>query len=241
LNETQRNAVLERARRQLDKLVADHKMSTNERDLRIHLLKAVMTHEMGFSSTAEPSHEYYEEINGRWCLKRGKVAEGLDDRVYNRSGHSATGCRRAIQTVMLEALSQLAKSLGKEKADAFDAAVAGKNFDELFPTGENTEFHAYSEDPKLTDLIPGDRVRMDNHRWEEGDETGNEGSNVIFLGKDANGTPRFVHMDTAYVETLNELRKTVQQYSPASKQDPNLFNYKFDQRYRPLIPPCLGP
>jgi hypothetical protein len=43
-----------------------------------------------------------------------------------------------------------------------------------------------------------------------------------------------VHMDTAYLETLEEMRKTVQGYSLFS--DPNLMNYKLTERYAPSIP-----
>ncbi len=81
---------------------------------------------------------------------------------------------------------------------------------------------------------------MPNHKFVPGvDASGLQGSNVIYAGTGGDGTPLFVHMDGATVETPSQMRTTVQGYSPASRQDSNILNYKFTQRYRPRFPPCL--
>ena len=83
---------------------------------------------------------------------------------------------------------------------------------------------------------------MDNHRFDEKvDENGNQGSNVIYLGK-KNGVPFFMHTTRCdhMVENMEQLRKTVRRYSP-SNPDPNITNYKIKRRYSPTIPDSLKP
>ena len=99
--------------------------------------------------------------------------------------------------------------------------------------------HEYSPDPDRKDFVPGDRVRMENHKWRDGiDEGGLEGSNVIYLGKDGGGNQLFLHMDGARVEKFEGLRKTVRGYSPSDQWDP-IYKYKFVERYAPRLPSWL--
>jgi len=231
------NEILDRAKTALDALLANHAITQKERDLRVNILDATVHHKMGFNAKAPPSPKYYEtNAKGNWVLKPGQVANGLDDRVYNRSGYNRTGCRKASQSLMLQGMAVQAKALGK--AGEFDKAVAGKEFDKLLPVEGSSDFHAYSMNPKLGDLIPGDRVRMRNHKFDPNiDASGFEGSNVIYLGKSQAGDQLFLHMDGGSIGTFPQLQKTVQGYSPLSRRDPNINNYKLTERYRPLVPP----
>ena len=206
------------------------------------MIQASLNHKMGFSSTEEPNPRYFEKRNGEDYLKPGLVADAADDRVNRISGiGSNTGCKRAAQTLMLQAQAELAKKLGKS-AD-LDRASAGKSLAELFPakrSNENQDFTRSDQglDPK--DFIPGDRVWMKNHKYSTVQPDGYEGSNVTYLGKASNGEQLFLHMDGGKVETLSERRQTVKGYSPG-RGDPNILNYKFKDRYSPKVPPSLGP
>jgi hypothetical protein len=90
---------------------------------------------------------------------------------------------------------------------------------------------------------------MENHKFrgkddvspgETPDPVGNEGSNVIYLGKSARGQYLFLHMDGGDVETLTQLRYTVRGYSADARGDSNILNYKFKERYSPAVPPFIS-
>ena len=94
--------MLKNARAELETLLSSRQISENEFKLRMKLLEATVNHKMGFDNdyTHHPNPEYYEEKDGAWVLKPGKVAKGLDDRVNDRTsghGYNLTGCTRAIQ------------------------------------------------------------------------------------------------------------------------------------------------
>jgi len=200
---------------------------------------------MDFDDEKEPNPDYFEEKGGKYYLKKGSVADAAHDRVYDLTGQGATGCERAAQTLALEGLAQVAKKLGKE--DALDRACAGKTMDELFPRKKDSPYQKFHKDDNGLDprtFLPGDRVWMDNHRFvKKVDEDGNEGSNVIYLGKSKRGgEPFFMHTTRCnhMVENMEQLRKTVRGYSP-SNPDPNILNYKIKRRYSPTIPDSLKP
>ncbi len=208
LTASEKAAVLRIAGAELEKMRSSGQISEKELKLRMKLLEVTLNHKMGFSSTAEPSHDYYEKKDGAWVLKPGKVAKGLDDRVNNRSGHNLTGCRRAVQSLILYAEAQLAKEEGDKQAKDFDDYVAGKHFDNLMPSNMSGRFQYYTPNPDRKNLIPGDRVRMKNHKFAQPpDEDGYEGSNVIYLGKDDAGHQLFIHMDGGGVERYECCKK----------------------------------
>ena len=243
LTSSEQKDVEHRAAEALKAIVESGTITKEEALLRKSLVHAALRHKMGFDAKQPPNPKYYEYKGGSYCLRPGMVATGVFSRVYGYpSEYSMTGCRRAVQTLMLEALSQTTKSLGdyKAKAQAFDDAIAGKDLDDLFPIWRSNDYQEFNWDSAGLDpetLIPGDRVRMPNHMFVDADGTGNEGSNVIYLGKQSDGQHLFMHMDGNYVDTFDELRKTVQAYS--SVHDPNLANYKITERYQPKLPPYL--
>ena len=144
---------------------------------------------------------------------------------------------------MLEGVLQSAEK--RHETQKVDSSAAGKTMDELYPDGENSSFQTFKGnesglDPK--ELIPGDRVWMENHKHDPNtDEAGYEGSNVIYLGR---STPRpgspsepiFLHLDGKKVETLSQLRQTVKGYSVSERQDRNILNYKIKEKYSPKVP-----
>lgn len=136
--------------------------------------------------------------------------------------------------MILYAEAQLAKEEGDKQAKDFDDYVAGKHFDNLMPSNMSGRFQYYTPNPDRKNLIPGDRVRMKNHKFAQPpDEDGYEGSNVIYLGKDDAGHQLFIHMDGGGVERYEALQKTVKEYSqPSSRQD-HWSKYKFTERYEP--------
>ena len=173
---------------------------------------------MGFDASEKPNPKYfdYDLKKKDYVLRPGLVADAAHKRVYRLGDTgSDTGCKRAAQTLMLEGLAKLAESLGK--AAGFDKAVAGSSLSELFPEQASSPYQGYSGNPSGLDpktFVPGDRVRMDDHKFVPGvDAKGFEGSNVIYAGNASDGTPLFVHMDGAKVETLSQMRQTVRGYS----------------------------
>ncbi len=246
----ERKAQFARAAAELDAMVAAGKISKKERDLRYELVKAALGHKMGFNAKEKPNPAHFEmRINSQgddeYYLKPGHVADAAHDRVYRISGiGSNTGCKQATRTLMLEAQAQLAKNLGKSAE--FDKEAGGKSLAELYPDYMDSPLQAYTGDSNGLDpksFVPGDRVRMDNHKYSkaDGDPTGNEGSNVIYLGKDSNGDQQFLHMDGGSIEDLPHLKRTVRSYTlDPGRQDPNIDNYRFKERYRPRVAPSLG-
>lgn len=110
--------------------------------------------------------------------------------------------------MILYAEAQLAKEEGDKQAKDFDDYVAGKHFDNLMPSNMSGRFQYYTPNPDRKNLIPGDRVRMKNHKFAQPpDEDGYEGSNVIYLGKDDAGHQLFIHMDGGGVERYECCKK----------------------------------
>jgi hypothetical protein len=161
---------------------------------------------------------------------------------------------------MLEAQAQLAKKEGK--TGELDKAVVGRTLDDLYPRGENSPYQGYTGgDPQGTpakdskgldtkQFVPGDRVWMENHRWEPGVSIdGGQGSNVIYVGRNAAGEQAFAHMEPPDehstepgIETERQMRTTVRSYTPNSpeheRQD-KPENYKFQARYAPKVAPSI--
>ena len=146
----------------------------------------------------------------------------------------------AARFLFLEGLSELAKSKGKQAE--FEKEFGGKSMAQLYPYSTSSYHQKITNSKFLTpdSFLPGDRVWMKNHRFRSGlDPVGNEGSNVIYLGRGKSGAHLFLHMDGGYIETFDELRETVRSYSRSTRQDGNIENYKFEERYIPLIPHCI--
>jgi hypothetical protein len=199
---------------------------------------------MGFDSGETPDPKYWrldpsKSSRGEYVLRDGMVAEGIHSRVY-RLGQtgSNTGCEMAVKSIMLEGLSQVAKSRGKSKE--FDDEFRGKALIEIYPD-ESNDYQYYSDDPQFLEVsrfLPGDRVRMGNHRFDDNlDEVGLEGSNVIYLGQ-LKGQHLFLHMDGGLIENLGQLRRTVRDYCPPGRRDAES-KYKFVERYVPLVPDSI--
>ena len=241
----ERKDQLARAAAELDAKVKAGTMSKEERDLRYETIKAALGHKMGFSTEREPNPAYFEkrteivdgESNDTFHFKPGEATAGLHDRVYRISGiGSDTGCTRASQSIMAEGQAQFAKNNGKTAE--FDKEVSGKTLADMYPKEAPSPYQSFQGDPSGLDpkaFVPGDRVRMDNHKFEkEKDGTGYEGSNVIYAGKDENGESQYVHMDGASVVDEGRLKKQVQGYTmDEDRQDKNIDNYKFKERYSP--------
>jgi RHS repeat-associated protein len=239
------DAIIKKATRTLQLAVKNGSLTQDEASLRIEILKASLGHQMGFNSGETPDPKYWrldksKSSRGEYVLRDGLVAEGIHSRVY-RLGvtGSNTGCEMAVKSIMLEGLSQVAKSKGRTKE--FDEEFRGKALIEIYPD-ESNDYQYYSDDPQFLDVqrfLPGDRVRMGNHRFDENlDEVGLEGSNVIYLGQ-LGGQHLFLHMDGALIENLGQLRRTVRDYCPPGRRDAES-KYKFVERYVPLVPESIG-
>ena len=125
----------------------------------------------------------------------------------------------------------MAKELGAKQAKDFDDFVAGQDFNDLMPSGMSGGFQYYTPNPDRRHLVPGDRVRMKNHKFAKPpDRDGYEGSNVIYLGRDDAGHQLFLHMDGAGVERYEALQKTVRSYSPPESRQDHWIKYKFTER-----------
>lgn len=146
----------------------------------------------------------------------------------------------ATRFIMLQGLAEFAKSKGK--LDDLEDRLDNRAMKLLYPNF-TSEFHrrfTNREFLRLDSLIPGDRVWMKNHKFSETfDPEGNEGSNVIYVGKSKEGEHLFLHMEGAYIETFEQLRVTVSKYSKAKRRDPKIENYRFEERYAPLLPKCI--
>jgi hypothetical protein len=246
----ERKAQLARAAAELDAMLAAGKISKKERDLRYELIKAALGHKMGFNSEEKPNPAHFEmriNRNGddEYYLRPGHVADAAHDRVYRISNiGSNTGRKQATRTLMLEAQAQLAQQLGKSAE--FDREASGKSLAELYPDYMNSPLQEYTGDSSGLDpksFVPGDRVRMDNHKHSraDGDPIGNEGSKVIYLGKDSGGDQQFLHMDGGNIEDLSHLKGTVRRYTlDPGRQDPDIENYRFKERYQPRVAPSLS-
>jgi hypothetical protein len=241
-----RAQLLGNAGSQLDKLVAAGTIDQSERDLRIEIVNVGLNHKMDFSSGQEPNPEYFakstEVVDGTkvdvFRFKPGAAVDGVNDRASGGSEYSFTACKRASQTLMLAGEVQVAIKSGK--IAEMNHALEGKSMYDLYPDEKSTEFQRFQENPKGLDpnqFIPGDRVWMQNHRFNDTlDPVGHEGSNVIYIGKSSSGEHLVVHMTAgAPVETLASLRNSVRSYSSADRADINVLNYKFIERYSPLV------
>ncbi len=248
----ERKAQLARVAAELDAMVAAGKISKKERDLRYELVKAALGHKMYFDNKQEPNPVHFEkrvtyvggEEHEEFFLRPGQATAGIHDRVYGISGPgTGTGCVRGAQSLMLEAQAQLAKKLGKSAE--LDKAVTGKTLDDLYPDEQSSAYQGYTGDHKKgldpNTFVPGDRVWMQNHRYIPGASVaGGQGSNVIYLGKDSGGVKQFVHMDGAKIETEDQMKGTVQRYTPDESLQDKRENYKFKERYSPKVAPYLG-
>ena len=226
-------------------MVAAGKITKGERNLRYETVKAALGHKMGFDTEQEPNPDYFEKrttiVDGKpkstFHFRPGGATAGIHDRVYRISDvGSDTGCTRASQSIMAEGQTQLAKNEGK--TPEFDKAVAGKTLPDMYPDKASSAYQGYSGNPNGLDaskFLPGDRVWMQNHKFDGAkDETGYEGSNVIYAGKDADGARQYVHMDGGAIVDEGTLKGEVQGYTmDQGRQDKNLDNYRFKERYSP--------
>jgi RHS repeat-associated protein len=239
LSKDEQKQQIERVREELDRFVKDGRITSRERNLRIEIATAAMSHRMEFSSTANPDLKYFyrdEDDDGYvvFRIRPGLAVEGIHSRVYRLGKNgvgSDTACTRAAQLLMLEGLARLAVSLGK--VDEFERRAKDRTIDDFFPSESNSIQTFESDYDKGLDpgsLVPGDRVWMRNHRFDPRyDEDGYEGSNVIYIGKNADGKRLFVHMDTPFVETYEQLQDTVRNYSRFRRDVTG--NYRFMERF----------
>jgi hypothetical protein len=203
---------------------------------------------MGFSATAEPDPKYFyraEDADGDvvFRIRPGLAAEGIHSRVYRLGKNgvgSDTGCTRAAQLLLLEGLARLAISLGQ--VEEFERRAKNRTITDFFPSDSNSiqQFDSdYDNGLDPSSFVPGDRVWMQNHRFDHRhDEQGLEGSNVIYIGKNDRGKRLFVHMDTPYAETYEQLQNTVRNYSQYRRD--KIENYRFVERFSPRVPPCFA-
>jgi hypothetical protein len=238
-----RNEHLARVEAELRQLQAQGGISADEVDYRIAILRAALFHRMHFNSGADRDPQYFiwDKKLKAFRLKPGTVADAVHSMVYELNpGQSATGCTMATRFIMLEGLAQFARKKGK--LAEFEKEFGGKTMAYLYPYA-TSQYHRKTTNPRhlIPDtFMPGDRVWMKNHRHRSGvDPVGNEGSNVIYIGRGADGQHRFLHMERGNVETFEQLQETVRKYSPEHRRDPKLENYRFRERYMPLIPKCL--
>ena len=240
------------------KLLASMNLSEEERNIRIAIPQASLFHQMGFSSQFPPNPKYWNEEGDRYVLKKSLAREGVHARVFGLGplftytdedgkkhsiNGSSTGCSNAARLLFLEGIAKVAEE--QKKLKEFEDEFSGKSMLELFPEDESSGYHrSYGAIPKQppfainpNDFLPGDRVRMGNHRLPKGD--GFEGSNVIYLGRNEFDQHMFLKMDGGDVFNGYLLRLIVSGYS--DDPDPNLRNYVFVERYSPLVPNFLKP
>jgi RHS repeat-associated protein len=235
-------------------LLKSNNLQETEVAIRTAIIRAALLHKMGFNAEYPPNPAFWTDSTekGEYVMNKGLARNAVYNRVFNRGpwfkwtdsdgvehtiSGSSTGCSMAARLLFLEGMAYVAQQ--KKRLKEFDEEFSGKGMRELFPDDKSSPYHQFQGgviDPST--LIPGDRVRMKNHMFDDvWDPVGNEGSNVIYLGADKQGRFLFLKMDGGRIVTGYELRLIVRGYS--SNSDPKLENYVFVERYTPLVPSCV--
>ena len=227
----------------LNRALGEHKsLPPKERRLRQEIVTAALNGKIRFDPNRDPKPAHWEKDNdGNYVLRPGHVAAGLEDRVYNNG--APTGCKMASKSLFLEGISKLAESEGQ--GERFDREYSGKPLNDILPDQQSNDLHKFTDHPgdlSAPQFVPGDRLWMKNHRYDpKEDPEGHEGSNVIYIGKDNDGNPLFIHTtldpneSESDVVTYKDLRNQVRGYSAEGRQD-KPENYRFEERYKPRVP-----
>jgi hypothetical protein len=190
------------------------------------------------AALASPRYDYGTPKVDTTHHLRENASEGIHSRVYRKDGDQGadTGCTRASQSLMLEAQAQLAKKEGK--TGELDKSVAGKTLDDLYPPHKDSPYQKYegNKDGLNPDkFVPGDRVHMPNHKFDDArDGAGDQGSNVIYVGKTSFGEPEYVHMDGGDIVNMYQLQDEVRRYTKDEERRDKVEKYRFTSRYSPV-------
>jgi hypothetical protein len=141
------------------KALKEHKsLSPAKRKLRYEIVVAALNGTIGFDFNHDPNAEHWEvNKDGRFVLRPGHAAAGLEDRIYNNGG--PTGCERASQMLILEGLSRLAQRQGQ--GERFDREFSGKALADLFPEARSNGLQRFTDHPadlNAPQFLPGDRL-----------------------------------------------------------------------------------
>lgn len=252
-----REPILAKVRADVQRLLNAGEITQQEAFLRYEVARAAVTCEIRFGINRVWRNSYYwsDDRRGRsptsnqYHVRADRSPlKAIDDAWRNMSGNHAryrTGCAQICELVFLKGLIELCKWLDNSNRNdacrtAFDVFIGVERPSGFFPIEASGPFHDFKAcDEGFTegDLMPGDRVWMDNPYYQAGSAyKGEEGCNAIYLGND-----RFIVFGVleAIIFDYKGLQWHVYGFNSVPKENggPRLGEFRIIRLYRLIVPP----